>query len=54
MKVSMRLTQDRLASTLRWIGLQAMHGTEPARAETPLRFERAARRASGRGFGERT
>jgi hypothetical protein len=51
MKFAATITRNRITSTLRWIGLAALERPSievPPLAETLGRFERAARRVSGR------
>lgn len=53
MKVSLTLTRDRLVQTLRWAAMQAGEQPDGDAVQSPVRFKRAARRASRHGFGER-
>jgi hypothetical protein len=53
MKLSIRLTRNRLSQTLRWIGLAAVHGKPLGDEHRPDRFEAEARRVAQRGFGGR-
>jgi hypothetical protein len=53
MKLSMKLTRNRLAATLRWFALDASHlgKADVSGAHAPSRFARAARKAAARGKG---
>jgi hypothetical protein len=56
MKFSAKLTRNRIAATLRWIGLAAIDkaGTDPVPlGETLARFERAARATFARNARKR-